>query len=242
MSRGRLYGIGVGPGDSELLTLKAVRIIAESDIIAYAAPKESGESMARGIASPHIPRGKSEYPIYIPMLASNEPASRIYDEAACDLAKAMDSGKQVAVLCEGDPFFYGSFMYLFARLHEAYECETVAGVSSILAGAAVAGMPLAARNDSLTVLPAPMSDVALTSHLQFTSAAVIIKLGRHFSRIGRLFESLDLIGNACYISHATHAKQVVLPLQEAFAMGIEAPYFSLILWHKEGNAWLSPQL
>ena len=124
---GTLYGIGVGPGDPELLTLKAHRILNECNIVAYPAPDE-GMSFARSIVECYMDSDKTEIPIVIPMRVERFPAAQVYDEASAKLSKHLASGRDVAVLCEGDPFFYGSFMYLFERLAGEFNCEDRGGL------------------------------------------------------------------------------------------------------------------
>src|SRR3546814_2327553 len=157
---GTLYGIGVGPGDPELLTLKAVRILNSVPVIAWPAPLQ-GEGLARSIAAPHLPGGQMEIAIRMPIEAARFPAQEVYDRAAAEIGEHLAAGRDVAVLCEGDPFFYGSFMYLFGRMAGRFPVQVVPGVSSLTAAAAVSGSPLAARNDVLTVLPAPLPDARL---------------------------------------------------------------------------------
>ena len=135
---GKLYGVGLGPGDPELLTLKALRILKSVPVIAWPAPDE-GHSFARSIAADHLPGGQVEIAIRVPMRVERFPAQEIYDRAAEEIAAHLDAGRDVAVLCEGDPFFYGSFMYLFERLAGRYETEIVPGVSSIMAAGAASG-------------------------------------------------------------------------------------------------------
>ena len=125
-------------------------------------------------------------PIVVPMRVERFPAKDVYDRAAETIGRHLDAGRDVAALCEGDPFFYGSFMYLFERLAGRYACEIVPGISSIMAGAAAVKRPLAARNDVLTVIPAPLPDDEIERRLIAADAAVIIKIGRHFSRIRAL--------------------------------------------------------
>jgi len=230
---GTAYGIGVGPGDPELMTLKGQRLLRAAPVVAYPAPLE-GDSLARKIAAPHLVGGQTEIAIRMPIEAARFPAQNVYDAAAEDIGAHLDAGRDVAILCEGDPFFYGSFMYLFARLAERWPVEVVPGVSSLTAAAAVLAAPLASRNDVLTVLPAPLDDATLRARLAATDAAAIIKLGRHFGRVRALLDELGL-HDAAYVEHATMANQRVVPLHEVDAAAV--PYFSMVLVHRRGRAW-----
>ena len=231
---GTLYGIGIGPGDPELITLKAHRILQSAPVIAWPAPLE-GDSMARRIAAPHLPGGQTEIPIRMAMVPESFPAESVYDAAAAEIGAHLADGRDVAVLCEGDPFVYGSFMYLFARLAEKYPAQVVPGVSSLTAGAAALGMPMASRNDVLVVLPAPLPEDELERRLADADAAVVIKVGRHLEKLGRVLDRLGLAGKARYIEYATMEEQTIRPFAEA-AQG-KAPYFSLVLVHRRGEAW-----
>ena len=231
---GTVYGIGVGPGDPELMTLKGARLLAACPVVAYPAP-ETGDILARRIAAPHLPDNATEIVIRTPMSSDRFPAEEVYDRAAGDIGKHLAAGRDVGVLCEGDPFFYGSFMYLFARLAERWPVEVVPGVSSLMACAATLGAPLAARNDVLTVLPAPLDDATLGDRVQLCDAAAIIKVGRHFGRIRVLLRQLGLADQARYIERATMTEQRVVALDEVD--GDSVPYFSMILVHTRGMAW-----
>ena len=233
MANGTLYGLGVGPGDPELITLKALRLLQACPVIAYPAP-EHGDSLARAIAAPHIPEGRVEITIRMPLDAGHGPLEAAYDRAATEVAGHLDGCRDVAALCEGDPFFYGSFMYLFGRLAGSHRIEVVPGVSSLLAGPAALGAPLASRDDVLLVVPATLPEAALRDRLQDADAVVIIKVGRHLEKIRRLLDSLGLTANAHYIEHATMADQWIAPLAEA---GPRAPYFSMVVVHRRGAAW-----
>ena len=231
---GIIYGLGVGPGDPELLTLKAWRILRRAAIVAYPAPEE-GASFARGIVAQFLSPAQIELPIRIPMETARFPAQAVYDRAAAAIAEHSAAGRDVAVLCQGDPFFYGSFMYLFGRLAERCTVEIVPGVSSLGACAAAAGFPLAARNDALIVLPATLPDDALARRLEACDAAAIIKLGRHFARVRDLLGRLGLADKARYVEHASLANARLLPLDAVDPAA--APYFSMILLHRRGAAW-----
>jgi len=234
---GTLYGIGVGPGDPDLITLKALKVLQAVPVLAWPAPLE-GDSMARTIAAPHLDGHHEEIAIRMPMDVKRFPAQNVYDEAAVDIAAQLDAGRDVAVLCEGDPFFYGSFMYLFGRLAQDYPVEVVPGVSSLMATAAATGAPLAARNDVLSVIPAPLEEQDLIRRLQATDAAAIIKVGRHLPKVRSALDACGLMGDARYIGHATMGeRQTVCALADY--PNEKAPYFSMILVHRAPDAWLS---
>jgi precorrin-2/cobalt-factor-2 C20-methyltransferase len=232
---GTLYGIGVGPGDPELMTLKAHRLISAARVVAYPAP-DTGDSFARNIAAGTIPAGAEEIPMVVPMRAERFPAQQVYARAADKIASHLDAGTDVAVLCEGDPFFYGSFMYLFARLANRHPVEIVPGVSSLTACAAALKRPLTSRNDVLTVLPGPLPDPELRQRIEAAQAIAIMKVGRHLPRIRALLGSMGLTKNAGYIERASLGAEHVSQLSEAPET---APYFSMILIYKGDDPWLN---
>lgn len=233
---GTLYGIGVGPGDPELLTLKAHRLLREAYVIAYPAP-DTGESFARQIVSDFLSPDQLEIPIVVPMRTERFPAKAVYDASAANISQHLDAGSNVVVLCEGDPFFYGSFMYLYERLAERYRCEIVPGVSSVMAAGAGLKRPLAARNDVLSVIPGPLEDSIILRHLQSADAAAIIKLGRHFNRIRALLEQHDLFSRAYYLERLTLQTERIMALKDV--PEDTAPYFSMILIYKGAEVWVS---
>ncbi len=230
---GTLYGLGVGPGDPELITLKALNLLRACPVVFYPAP-EHGESRARAIAAPHLPGGQTEFAIRMPLDPARFPSEEVYDRAAREAAAHLDAGRDVAVLCEGDPFFYGSFIYLFARLAGRHRVEVVPGVSSLLACPAALGSPLAARDDTLVVVPATLPEETLLDRLAGVDAAAIVKVGRHVGKVRRVLDRLGLLAQARYIEHATMADQRICPLAEA---GDSAPYFSMVVVHDRGEAW-----
>jgi precorrin-2/cobalt-factor-2 C20-methyltransferase len=231
---GVLYGVGLGPGAPDLITLRAARLIAAAEVVAY--PRlAGGESFARSIAAGLIREGIEEIAIDVPMTVAREPAQAAYDAGAARIAEALDAGRDVVVLCEGDPFFYGSFMYLFARLSGRFEVEVVPGVTSLTACAARAGMPLVARNERLTVLPGPLPEAELRARIEGAESVVLMKVGRHLPKIRGVIEALGLTGRAVYVERATLGDEVVVPLAEAPEV---APYFSMILIAKGADPWL----
>jgi len=202
--KGTLFGIGVGPGDPELLTLKAVRLMNQCDVLAWPAP-ESGKGLALQIAEPHLNAHDQELlPLRLPISRDPFPAQEAYDKAAEKLSSHLSSGKSVAVLCEGDPMFYGSFSYLFARLSGNFSTEVVPGVSSPMACASASGWLLAVRNEPFTVLPGPMDLESLRKRLGNEGAFALMKVGRPKTaratesiRPGMLCGACDFAESAC---------------------------------------------
>ena len=223
---GTLYGVGVGPGDSELMTVKAWRLISMAKVIAYLVANGS-ESTARSIAGPFIPEDAVEIAIDMPMRVEREPAQAAYDAGALRIAEFLGRGEDVVMLCEGDPFFYGSFMYVYERLSAQFKTIVVPGVTSISAAAAELGQPLAKRDEVLKILPATMDIEQLREELAMTHAAAIIKVGRHFGKVKRVLSSLDLLANAKAIERATHEDQVIRNVAEITEDTL--PYFTTII-------------
>lgn len=231
---GTFYGLGVGPGDPELITLKAWRLISQVQVIAY--PVANGnESLARSIAAPFMPEDVIELAIDVPMRREREPAREAYDVAAQAIANHLDQGRDVAFLCEGDPLFYGSFAYLLTRLAPNYLTEVVPGITSITACAATIGRPLAARNDILKVLPGTLDAEHLKQEIASADALAIMKVGQHFDKIRGVLTELGLAERATIIEKATLADEKITPLMDV-PEG-ERPYFSTILIYKGSESW-----
>ncbi|MDJ0824133.1 MAG: precorrin-2 C(20)-methyltransferase [Rhodobacter sp.] len=229
-----LFGVGVGPGDPELVTLKAARLIREAPVVAYPA-LAGAESFARAIAAGLIAPGAREIVIEVPMTQARGPAQAAYEEGAARIAEVLQRGQDVVCLCEGDPFFYGSFMYLHARLAGRFAVEVVPGVSSLTACAARAGQPLAARNERVTVLPGPLPEAELTRRIEGAETVAILKVGRHLPKLRSVIGRLGLMDRAVYVERATLGDERVCGLAEA---PDAAPYFSMILVAKGADPWL----
>lgn len=233
-AKGRLFGIGVGPGDPELITLKALRLLREAPVVAYFVAKGK-KSNAFGIIESYLLESQATVPLVYPVTTEKlEPPlcyesiiGDFYAGAAHQLAQYLDTGSDVAVICEGDPFFYGSYMYLHDRMAARYDTTVVPGVCSMLGGAAVLGAPLVYRNQSLSVLSGVLSARELTQRLAVADAAVIMKLGRNFDKVRGVLDELRLSERALYVERATMRNQRIVPLDEVDPMA--SPYFSLIV-------------
>ena len=231
---GTLYGVGVGPGDPELMTVKAWRLISTAPVIAYLAANGK-ESTARDIAQVFIPDDAEHLVIDMPMRTEREPGEKAYDYGAAAISVHLKAGRDVVMLCEGDPFFYGSFMYIFARLAKTYKAIAIPGVTSITASAAAIGHPLTARNEVLKVLPATLDADRLREELLTAESAAIIKVGRHLPKIRTILGLLDLTSRARVIIKATHDDQHVANLADFTEDAL--PYFATILVYAGAERW-----
>jgi precorrin-2 C20-methyltransferase/precorrin-3B C17-methyltransferase len=231
---GRLWGVGLGPGDPELMTVKAARLIGSADVIAFHSARH-GRSIARSVAAPYLRAGQLEEHLMYPLTTetTDHPGGYqgamddFYAECAARLAAHLDAGRDVVVLAEGDPLFYGSYMHMHKRLADRYACEVVPGVTSVSAAAAVLGRPLCERDEVLTVLPGTLPPDVLAERLRTTDAAAVMKLGRTFSNVREAFELAGRLDEAWYVERATTSEQRTAPLAEVDPDSV--PYFSLAL-------------
>jgi precorrin-2 C20-methyltransferase/precorrin-3B C17-methyltransferase len=231
---GRLYGVGLGPGDPELVTVKAARLIAAAGVIAYHAARH-GRSNARAIAEPYLRPDQIEEPLIYPVTTetTDHPGGyqgaidEFYAAAAERLAAHLDAGRDVVVLAEGDPFFYGSYMHMHKRLAHRYETEVVPGVTSVSAAAAVLGRPLMERDEVLTVLPGTLPPDELAARLAGTDSAAIMKLGRTFDGVRAALEQAGRLDDAWYVERATTNRERAARLADVDPATV--PYFSLVL-------------
>ena len=231
---GRLFGVGVGPGDPELMTVKALRVVKQAHVVAYPAARH-GQSNARSIVKSELGSDQIELPMIYPVTTemTDHPdgyegtMSDFYDEMAKQIALHLDAGRDVAILCEGDPFFYGSYMYLHDRLAHRFETEVIPGVPSIMGAAARLGTPLVRRDTELVIIPATLSEDELTARLNPSSAFAIIKLGRNFTKVKNALARAGLFDKALFIERATMASERITKLNEVDPLNVA--YFSLIL-------------
>ena len=225
MPAGRLYGLGLGPGDPELVTLKALRLLRAAPVVAYPAP-ESGASFARSIVAEWLGRGQREIAIRFPMQPGPPPAA-VYRDAAARIETVLEAGGDVAYLCQGDPLLYGSFAGLLAEIDPRYPVAIVPGVSSVTACAAAAALPLVQRDEILSIIPATLPEEELAARLMHAEAAAVIKLGRHFAKLRGVLQRLGLDDDAVYVEHASWPTQRVAPL--AAVDPATVPYFATAL-------------
>ncbi|MEQ0564428.1 precorrin-2 C(20)-methyltransferase [Amycolatopsis sp. NEAU-NG30] len=234
MSLGKLYGVGLGPGDPELMTVKAARIISEAHVIAYHSARH-GRSIARSVAEPYLREGQIEEKLVYPVTTETTDHPGGYEGAIADfyelsakrLAEHLDAGRDVVLLCEGDPFFYGSYMYMHERLAGRFEAIVVPGVTSVSAASSVLGRPLVQRDEVLTVLPGTLPAPELARRLADTDAAAVLKLGRTFSSVRDALAEAGKLDDAVYVERATWGQQRIEPFADVDPSTV--PYFSLAL-------------
>lgn len=231
---GRLIGVGTGPGDPELLTLKAARALEEADIIAFFA-KQGRQSNARRIVAAHLTRGQPELPLYYPVTTELHhkhedyiaAITGFYDASASKIAGLLDEGRKVAVLSEGDPLFYGSYMHLHVRLAHHYPTEVIPGITAMSGCWSQAGLPLVQGDDVLAVLPGTLGEADLTARLGATDAAVIMKIGRNLPKVRAALAASGRLADALYVERGTMAQSAAIRLADK--KDDAAPYFSLVL-------------
>jgi precorrin-2/cobalt-factor-2 C20-methyltransferase len=231
---GRLIGVGVGPGDPELVTLKALRALREADVVAHFA-KAGHASHARAIVANHLRAGTQELPLLYPVTTEHpktgacyrDTIGAFYDSSAAAVARHLDAGRTVAVIAEGDPLFYGSYMHLHVRLAPKYACEIVAGVTGMSGCWSAAGAPIAQGDDVFAVLPATLAAEELERRLADCDAAVVMKLGRHLPKVRRALEKTGRIDRAIYVERGTMADAAMMRLTEK--KDDVAPYFAVVL-------------
>jgi len=234
MTRGSVFGVGVGPGDPDLMTLKAVRVLGSAQVVAFFA-KRGGNGNAHNTAKQFIAPAAELLPLWYPYTVELPPQHpeyiaalrAFYDSSADAIAAKLDAGLDVAILCEGDPLFYGSYMYLHDRLAHRARCSVIPGITSFAGCAAGAGVPLVSTDRSFSIVPGTLPEAELETKLRHSDAAAILKLGRHFGKVKRVLERLGRLEQAMYFEHGTTARERALPLCEVHDE--HAPYFALII-------------
>jgi precorrin-2 C20-methyltransferase/precorrin-3B C17-methyltransferase len=231
---GILYGVGLGPGDPELVTVKAARIISTADVVAYHSARH-GRSIARGIAEPYLRDGQIEEHLVYPVTTetTEHPGGYagamedFYREAAERIAAHLEAGRDVALLAEGDPLFYSSYMHMHTRLTERFSAVIIPGVTSVSAASAAIATPLVTGDEVLSVLPGTMPVRELARRLADADAAVVMKLGRTYPQVREALSMAGRLDEAFYVERASTDAQRVLPAGEVDAESV--PYFSLAI-------------
>ncbi|MEU2089887.1 precorrin-3B C(17)-methyltransferase [Nocardia beijingensis] len=231
---GKLWGVGLGPGDPELVTVKAANVIGAADVIAFHSARH-GRSISRRIAAPYMRPGQLEEHLVYPVTTetTDHPGGyqgaidEFYEQAAERLAEHLAAGRSVALLAAGDPLFYSSYMHMHRRLADRFEAEIIPGITSVSAASAALGTPLVEGEQVLTVLPGTMPVDELTRRLRTTDAAAIMKLGRTYPGVRQALTDSGRLSGAYYVERASSAEQRVL--HASAVDDAEVPYFAITL-------------
>ena len=240
MSAGKLWGVGIGPGDPELVTVKAARVIGEADVVAFHSARH-GNSISRGVAAPYMREGQIEEHLVYPVTTEtvDHPGGyqgamdEFYEAAAERLAVHLAAGRTVALLAAGDPLFYSSYMHMHKRLADRFDAEVIPGVTSVSAASAALGKPLVEGEEILTILPGTLPQAELTRRLKETDAAAILKLGRTFPPVLQSLEDSGRLDEAHYVERASTTRQRVESAAEVDPDGV--PYFSIAIVPSPSN-------
>jgi precorrin-2/cobalt-factor-2 C20-methyltransferase len=231
---GRLIGVGVGPGDPDLLTLKAVQALKIADVVAHFA-KAGNASNARAIATQFLRPGLTELALLYPVTTEAPAGEQVYqsaiqgffDEAANKVAMHLQAGRTVAVLSEGDPLFFGSYMHLHVRLMKHFPTDVIPGVTGMSGCWSAAGLPMVQGDDVLTVLPATLEEAELTRRFRQNEPTVVMKVGRNLPKLRRALMAAERLAHAIYVERGTMQNERLMPLIEK--EDDSAPYFAIVL-------------
>ena len=229
-----LIGVGVGPGDPELMTLKAVRALQNADVVAHFA-KAGNPSNARATAAKYLQPGVRELRLLYPVTTEHPTSEaayrtaidRFFDESAAQLEAELTAGKVVAVLSEGDPLFFGSYMHIHIRLMSRFRTEVIPGVTAMSGCWSAAGLPIVQGDDVLTVVPGTLDEAELVRRLRHNEPTVIMKLGRNLPKVRRALVDSQRLENAIYVERGTMHNERLMPLAEK--VDDAAPYFAIVL-------------
>lgn len=240
MTAGTIHGVGLGPGDPDLMSVRADRLIRHARHVAFFR-KAGRPGQARAIVEGLLAADAVEFPMEYPVTTEipvtdpryNQVLSDFYAECVAHLRQLAEDGDDVIVLCEGDPFFYGSFMHLYSRLKGVVPIEVVPAITGMSAAWTATGQPVTWGDDVLTVLMGTMPETDLVRHMQAADALVIMKVGRHAEKVGDALKQAGKYDTAWLVEYASMSGQVVMRLAEA--EGRTVPYFSIIVVHGEGR-------
>ncbi|TFH87975.1 precorrin-2 C(20)-methyltransferase [Billgrantia azerbaijanica] len=240
MSRsGTLYGVGLGPGDPDLMSVRADRLIRNARHLAFFR-KAGLKGRARCIVDDRLHEDVTEIALEYPVTTEipftdphyNACLADFYETSVERLLGVLRQGHDLVVLCEGDPFFYGSFMHLYTRLRDRVPVTVVPGITGMSGAWTATGCPITWGDDVLTVLMATLPEADLTRRIADSDALVVMKIGRNLPRLRRAVQAAGRLHEAWLVEYATMEQQRVRPLAEA---GDQVPYFSTLVIHGNGR-------
>lgn len=237
---GTIYGVGLGPGDPDLLSVKADRLVRNARHVAFFR-KAGREGQSRKIAAPLMHGNAIEFAMEYPVTTEipladpryNEILSAFYADCAAHLRALAESGEDVVVLCEGDPFFYGSFMHMYTRLNEVVPVDVVPAITGMSGAWTATGQPITWGDDVLTVLMGTLPEDELTRRMADTDALVVMKIGRNINKVRAALRAAGKYDAAWLVEFAQMPNQTVQKLADAGDK--VTPYFSIIVVHGQGR-------
>ena len=240
MTKGTIFGLGLGPGEPDLMSVRADRLLRGARHVAYFR-KAGKPGQARQIVAGMLAEDVIEFPMEYPVTteiplddpAYNDALGPFYADCARHLRALSDQGCDVVVLCEGDPFFYGSFMHLYTRLRETNPVQVVPAITGMSGAWTATGQPITWGDDVLTVLMGTLPEAELARHMADTDALVVMKIGRNIDKVRRALETAGRMDRAWLVEYATMPGQKVMRLAEV--EGRVTPYFSIVLVHGQGR-------
>lgn len=240
MTRGTIFGLGLGPGEPDLMSVRADRLLRQARHVAYFR-KAGKPGQARQIVAGMLADGVIEFPMEYPVTteiplddpAYNDALGPFYADCARHLRALSDAGEDIVVLCEGDPFFYGSFMHLYTRLRDTNPVQVVPAITGMSGAWTATGQPITWGDDVLTVLMGTLPEAELARHMADTDALVVMKIGRNIDKVRRALETAGRMDRAWLVEYATMPGQKVMRLAEV--EGRVTPYFSIVLVHGQGR-------
>jgi precorrin-2/cobalt-factor-2 C20-methyltransferase len=240
MTQGTIFGLGLGPGEPDLMSLRADRLLRQARHVAYFR-KAGKPGQARQIVAGMLAEDVVEFPMEYPVTteiplddpAYNDALGPFYADCARHLREVSDQGCDVVVLCEGDPFFYGSFMHLYTRLRDTHPVQVVPAITGMSGAWTATGQPITWGDDVLTVLMGTLPEAELARHMIAADALVVMKIGRNIDKVRRALETAGRMDRAWLVEYATMPDQRVMRLAEV--EGRVTPYFSIVLVHGQGR-------
>ncbi|MCV2892045.1 precorrin-2 C(20)-methyltransferase [Lentibacter sp. XHP0401] len=240
MSVGTIHGVGLGPGDPDLMTVRAHRLLREARYVAYfrkAGRTGQARKIIKGLLRDDVVEYPMEYPVTTEIALTdpeyNRRLSGFYADCAAHLLKLAQSGKDVVVVSEGDPFFYGSFMHIYERVRDQVPVQVVPAVTGMSAAWSATGEPITWGDDILTVLMATLSEAELSKRMKSTDALVVMKIGRNIGKVCAALKAAGKFDDAWLVEYASMPEQTVQKLSAA--QGRAVPYFSIIIVHGQGR-------
>ncbi|GGE33980.1 cobalt-factor II C(20)-methyltransferase [Streptococcus himalayensis] len=228
----KFYGIGIGPGDSELVTVKASRLLNDLDIIYTPEAKKRSKSLALSIAEPYLSEHLEIKQRHFPMIASLEVKKEQWESISKEIVEDVKAGKNVGFITLGDPMVYSTYSYLLNILKNDIETQTIPGITSFTSMASELGQPLTMDEESFAVVPATTDVETMDEALKLHDTVVLMKVANHLDVVLPLLKKHQLLGNTFLVSHASSDKQMVMRGVEDLDVESKLSYFTTMIVKK----------